>query len=208
MKKGEYRCNNCGLILKEHELRGDALLCPECDGRLDKGVFVERDSQSTRQKSSSKKEESVEQEQEYYNFKCLSCAATIRILQPMRVGAFRCVKCNSKYQVDTLTRNGTHFIIVPIELPKHEQKRNHSDRRIVVPDHVLNALRKFGESDLPEKVELTKVFRKCISEYHPDKVSHLGADLKKLAEEKTREYITAFELIKSFCKEQNLPGWN
>jgi len=207
MKKGDYRCNSCGLILKEHELRGDILLCPECEGILDKGVFVERESRSTKQKASSKKEGTVDQEQEFYNFKCLSCTATIRILQPMRVGAFRCVKCGSKYQADTLTRNGNHFIIVPTELKKHEQQRKHSERRIVIPDHVLSALRVFGQSELLEKVELTKVFRKCVSEYHPDKVSHLGADLKNLAEAKTREYITAFELIKSFCEEQNLPGW-
>jgi DnaJ like chaperone protein len=44
--------------------------------------------------------------------------------------------------------------------------------------------------------EIKKAFRKMAVKYHPDKVSHLGEDYKKAAEEKFKKVNEAYEKIK------------
>ena len=44
--------------------------------------------------------------------------------------------------------------------------------------------------------ELKKAYRKMAAKYHPDKVNHLGNDLKKLAEEKFKSLNEAYQNIK------------
>lgn len=50
--------------------------------------------------------------------------------------------------------------------------------------------------------EVKKAFRKMAMKYHPDKVSHLGEDYKKAADEKFKKVNEAYERIK---KERNMP---
>ncbi len=45
------------------------------------------------------------------------------------------------------------------------------------------------------KEEITKQYKKLISQYHPDKVAHLGTELKKLAQEKTIQIQKAYEKL-------------
>lgn len=44
--------------------------------------------------------------------------------------------------------------------------------------------------------EIKKAYRKMASKYHPDKVTHLGDDLKNLAEEKFKAVNSAYQSIK------------
>ena len=44
--------------------------------------------------------------------------------------------------------------------------------------------------------EVKKAYRKMASKYHPDKVNHLGDDLKHLAEEKFKAMNDAYQSIK------------
>ena len=44
--------------------------------------------------------------------------------------------------------------------------------------------------------ELKKAYRKMAAKYHPDKVNHLGNDLRKLAEEKFKSVNEAYQNIK------------
>ncbi len=49
--------------------------------------------------------------------------------------------------------------------------------------------------------EVKKAFRKMAMKYHPDKVSHLGEDFRKTADEKIKKVNEAYEKIK---KERNM----
>jgi DnaJ like chaperone protein len=51
-----------------------------------------------------------------------------------------------------------------------------------------------NRSDSPE--EIKRVYRKLATEYHPDKVSYLGEDFRKDAEEKFQKINEAYEKIK------------
>ena len=50
--------------------------------------------------------------------------------------------------------------------------------------------------------ELKKAYRKMAMKYHPDKVSHLGEEFRKVADEKFKAVNEAYEKIK---KERNIP---
>lgn len=45
------------------------------------------------------------------------------------------------------------------------------------------------------KEEAKKAFRALITQYHPDKVSHLAAEFRELADRRTREILEAWELV-------------
>ena len=55
---------------------------------------------------------------------------------------------------------------------------------------ILNLTRQSSDEDVK------KVYRKMASKYHPDKVSHLGADFEKVAEEKFKSLNDAYQQIK------------
>ena len=44
--------------------------------------------------------------------------------------------------------------------------------------------------------EVKKAYRKMANKYHPDKVSHLGKDLQKVAEEKFKSVNNSYQTIK------------
>lgn len=45
--------------------------------------------------------------------------------------------------------------------------------------------------------EIKAAYRKKMKEYHPDKVSGLGADLRKLAQKKSQQINEAYEILSS-----------
>ena len=49
--------------------------------------------------------------------------------------------------------------------------------------------------------EVKKAYRRMAMKYHPDKVSHLGEDFRKIADEKFKKVNEAYEKIK---KERNI----
>ena len=44
--------------------------------------------------------------------------------------------------------------------------------------------------------EVKRAYRKMANKYHPDKVAHLGDDLRKIAEEKFKAVNNAYQTIK------------
>ena len=183
----KYRCNDCLSLFDEDQLRSDMLFCPSCGGHLDEGPFKE--SYTT--------EENNQQNQDVSHllFECLSCSKTVRLAFPFEASSFRCPKCNNKYDIHTLSAPSPVFVITPRS--KHNES-NGPPPQPDIPDNVKVAIQLFGMNTSASFAEIKTTYRKCMSEYHPDKVMHLGLDLQKLAEAKTKEYNLAFEEIQRF----------
>jgi hypothetical protein len=64
-----------------------------------------------------------------------------------------------------------------------------------VQSPVFDPYKVLGLSPLATKVEIDSSYRKEIALYHPDKVAHLGDDLKKVAHERTLAIRRAFEAL-------------
>lgn len=46
--------------------------------------------------------------------------------------------------------------------------------------------------------EVTRAYRKLMTQYHPDKVSHLGKEFQEIAERKTKQLNKAYQEIKRY----------
>ena len=61
---------------------------------------------------------------------------------------------------------------------------------------INSAYRVLGIDKTATIAEIKKAYRKMAIEHHPDKLEHLGEDIRKGAEEKFREINTAYEQLK------------
>jgi DnaJ like chaperone protein len=43
--------------------------------------------------------------------------------------------------------------------------------------------------------QVRNAYREKVKQYHPDRVAHLGAELRRVAETKTFEYNTAYKVL-------------
>ena len=68
-------------------------------------------------------------------------------------------------------------------------------------DDLESAYQTLGIPQTATNEELKKAYRKMAIENHPDKVGHLGEDIRKAAEEKFRQINVAYEKIK---KQRNI----
>jgi DNA-directed RNA polymerase subunit RPC12/RpoP len=186
----KYRCVDCLSLFDDSQLESDMLFCPSCGGHLDEGTF----------KSSSTTEEDRQDKQQYRAashllFECLSCSKIVRLAFPFKSSGFRCPKCNDMYDIHTLSAPSPVFVITPRFKRKES---NDPPPQPEMPDNVKAAMQIFGMNASASLAEIKTSYRKCMSEYHPDKVMHLGLDLRKLAETKTKEYNLAFETIQRY----------
>jgi len=184
----KYRCVDCFSIFDDAQLKSDMLFCPSCGGHLDEGSF----------KASYTTGEGNQQNQDasHLLFECLSCSKTVRLDFPFKASSFRCPTCKDKYVIHTLSASSPIFVIVP--MARHKQADEPSPQPPEMPADVKKAIELFEMDAAASFAEIKAAYRKCMSQYHPDKVLHLGLDLRTLAEAKTKEYNLAFETIQRF----------
>jgi len=109
---------------------------------------------------------------------CPSCARTLRLAEPIEQRQFKCPTCGCQFHArrSNAGRLSIEVISDITELSAYYRVLG------VVPGATLEDLR--------------KAYLKRVSEYHPDKVATLGEELRKLAEEKTKQINEAYEHLK------------
>ena len=70
-------------------------------------------------------------------------------------------------------------------------------------DSALSILRLARSATLDD---LKRAYRDRVRDYHPDRVAHLGSELRDLAEEKTKEINAAYEYLRSSLGCRNRPS--
>lgn len=118
--------------------------------------------------------------------KCRTCNKEIIVEINKNYNVFCCEYCRSIYSYENI--NG----LIKIELEK---------RVLMVPEEIKKAY-KMLNLNIEEKTfeKIKQAWKKELDKYHPDKVSHLGEDLIKLAEEKSKSINEAYSLIKDYIK--------
>jgi DnaJ-domain-containing protein 1 len=83
------------------------------------------------------------------------------------------------------------------EVKKEESRRKQSQTS--ESTSAMNAGMAYSILDIPQNATIEQIkaaYRVKLKEYHPDKVAHLGEELKQLAAKKTLQINSAYEYIK------------
>jgi DnaJ-domain-containing protein 1 len=140
------------------------------------------------------KERQEKKSHDAVSFQCVFCGAFLKMTFPFHCFTLKCQTCAESYRIQTVFAPGPVFLLVP----QWRQKKNENHLRKDLPEAVKKALHRL---DLDEQASLSQAkasFHRLVSEYHPDKVAHLGSELRALADRKTREYIAAFQTVQAW----------
>ena len=131
----------------------------------------------------------------YALFQCLNCKADLRA--PLSNGSCRCPRCKLSFHVKKVNSTPLAFIIIP-ENSFTTSTNNNANARRSVPPAVRSALHVFNLDETATLNDAKKNYRDLVKSYHPDLVSHLGPDLKKVAEAKTKEINSAYNILEKY----------
>lgn len=129
-------------------------------------------------------------------FQCLNCKVDLRV--PLLPGSCRCPQCKAAYFIREIQTTPLTFLIVPQATATSSTASPPPPRRRQVPSAVKSALAILGLDDSADLPLAKQAYRKIIQSYHPDKVAHLGPELRNVAEAKTKELNTAIATIETF----------
>ncbi len=115
----------------------------------------------------------------------------MRSLDAERMDRRRTIRCAGKgiRQVPAIHANALHPVPVEFPVGTHRQKTQQSDRAFD-PYQIL------GIPMSSSRDTIRSAYRSRMTEYHPDKVAHLGEELQELAHQKVLEIQKAYQQLK------------
>lgn len=128
-------------------------------------------------------------------FSCVTCGAELRVR--IRESLMQCPNCKSSYRVTRIHHEPQTFLIIPQHAADRKESAMPRQPRSV-PPVVKAALAVLGLEESADFAEAHTAYKKLVQSYHPDKVAHLGPELKRVAEKKTKELNMAISTIKAF----------
>ena len=134
------------------------------------------------------------------HFHCLNCKVELRV--PLQSGSCRCPQCKASYVIREVQTTPSVFLIVPQAPASSSSASPPPPHRKQVPPAVKSALATLGLDESSDLQLARQAYRKVIQSYHPDKVAHLGPELKHVAEAKTKELNAAISTIEAFFNSQ------
>jgi hypothetical protein len=129
---------------------------------------------------------------------CYRCGSTLRIRSPEIDTTYRCSKCRAKFRL-TKTGSPPVFIVLP-DFSDFASDGSGASRRQQrdLPDDVRSALSVFSLETTVTFDQIRLAYREIVKAYHPDRVAHLGPELRRLAESKTKEINSAYQVLETF----------
>lgn len=117
---------------------------------------------------------------------CPGCHRKLRLQLVLKPQGFKCPTCGCRFEA--------------VEHPGSDWEL----RVVFDPKSLTSYFKILDVTPHVSKEELHSAYRRRISEYHPDKVAALGAELRSLAEEKTKQINEAYRTILDF----QFRNWN
>ncbi len=182
-------CSRCGKSIKVFPVPLAGLLSNICDNCFRLGS-------TDRKKRTSEGETKEKAEELRADFPCPVCNARLRVR--LENGIARCPSCSAKFAISQVMENPIAFLLVSeTTRVKSEQARQPTSSR-PMPERVKKAFTDLGLMQDASLEDVRKAYRDLVRLYHPDKVAHLGAELKRVAETKTKEINAAYEHVEKF----------
>lgn len=123
------------------------------------------------------------------SFQCAFCTATLSINLVNIDKENRCPRCKTIYKLTVQQSNPVVVLIIP------QIDNSHQKAWTNIPQEILDLLKYFDLSSDCESEDIKKAYKKKITQYHPDKVSHLAPEFKVIAEEKTKEINKCYKTL-------------
>jgi DnaJ-domain-containing protein 1 len=131
-------------------------------------------------------------------FECVDCGTAIR-LRLLKSGAvYRCPSCKTDYKMIQGNSAPPVFLVLPTSRHRTQSSDTPPKRKRPLLPEVRTAFTCFGLGDEATFDDVRRAYREHVKQYHPDKVAHLGAELRKLAEMKTKEFNSAYQILERF----------
>ena len=132
-------------------------------------------------------------------FPCFQCGSSLRIRLPQNDGGFRCPKCRTEFRATKAGDSPLVFVVIP-DMSQFTARASDTSTRQKrdIPSAVLTALSAFGLDEGATYEQVRSAYRELVKGYHPDRVAHLGPDLQRLAEAKTKEINSAYRVLETF----------
>ena len=133
------------------------------------------------------------------SFSCFLCGGGLRIRLPEVDAGFRCPQCQAEFRVTKTADSPLVFLVVPdlSQFSRRAPSASRSSER-KIPREVSVALTVFGLAESVSFDDVRRAYRELVQSYHPDKVAHLGPDLRRVAETKTKELNSAYNVLETF----------
>jgi hypothetical protein len=133
------------------------------------------------------------------SFACIRCLVALRIQLRFELTLYRCPKCGMNYQSVQSSGETPVFLMIPTEAGAPNGNVGSVQRsRNELPSEVKGALTILNLEAAASFDAVRQAYRQMIKSYHPDKVAHLGPDLQKLAEVKTKMINASFMILENF----------
>ena len=107
---------------------------------------------------------------------------------------FRCPSCKLVYKILLVRAFPQAYLITPELEQKSESNKKHRD----LSKDNITALNYFGLNEDAKFEQVKTAWRELVKQYHPDKVAHLGPDLRSLADSKTKEINLMYDNLQQY----------
>lgn len=131
-------------------------------------------------------------------FECVDCGTGIRLQLQQGQGVYRCPSCKTEYKTIQGDGEQSVLLVVPTSLRRGQSSDTASKRKKTIPPDVRSSLVAFALGEESTFDDVRRAYREHVQQYHPDKVAHLGPELRKLAEIKTKEFNAAYQILERF----------
>ena len=132
------------------------------------------------------------------SFACVQCGVALRIQLRFTASFYRCPKCGMNYRSLQASGETPVFLVVPANAGPNGNAGPVQRSRNELPSDVKGALTVLNLEATTSFDAVRQAHRQMIKSYHPDKVAHLGPDLQKLAEVKTKMINASLTILESF----------
>jgi DnaJ-domain-containing protein 1 len=132
------------------------------------------------------------------SFDCVECGSRLRFRLKPGIATYRCPACKSEYKTVQADGEPPVMLVMPASHQRTKSSEGSEKRKRSLPSEVRAALLILALEEDATFDQVRQTYHKAVKQYHPDRVAHLGPELRKMADLKTKEIISAYKVLEKF----------
>ena len=120
---------------------------------------------------------------------CGSCRTKIRVAYPPPAGVGKCPLCQHRFVL-----RADEYGNLAVYSQDGADYRESDLGEIATSEEAFRIL---GVEGSPDKLQIRKAYKEKMSQYHPDKVSQLGIEIRELADRKSKQINKAYRFLRT-----------